>query len=150
MHVGDAGLPVEDPGALQLDVLGTEVVKETAPLAEEHRMRWISSSSRTPAASPSCAVPAPWTSTFLSPAARLASNIAVLTSFTYVTSGHFPMSLSGSRRLRTQIGTPSWWSPPQPPAGSKVPRPATTAPVAIARGDDSVPELAIDLGCDLA
>jgi hypothetical protein len=44
-------------------------------------MRWISSSSRTPAASASCAVPAPWTSTFLSPAARLASDIAVLTSF---------------------------------------------------------------------
>jgi hypothetical protein len=34
-------------------------------------MRWISSSSRTPAASASCAVPAPWTSTFVSPAARL-------------------------------------------------------------------------------
>src|SRR3954447_10531374 len=30
-----------------------------------------------------------------------------------------------------KIGTPSWWSPPQPPAGSKVPRPATTAPVAM-------------------
>src|SRR4051812_44764003 len=30
-----------------------------------------------------------------------------------------------------KIGTPSWWSPPQPPAGSKVPRPATTAPVSI-------------------
>src|SRR5947209_7478488 len=28
-----------------------------------------------------------------------------------------------------KIGTLSWWSPPQPPAGSKVPRPATTAPV---------------------
>jgi hypothetical protein len=28
-----------------------------------------------------------------------------------------------------KIGTPSWWSPPQPPAGPKVPRPATTAPV---------------------
>jgi hypothetical protein len=28
-----------------------------------------------------------------------------------------------------KIGTPSWWSPPHPPAGSKVPRPATTAPV---------------------
>ena len=40
-------------------------------------MRWISISSRTPAASASCAVPAPWTSTFLSPAARLASDIAV-------------------------------------------------------------------------
>src|SRR6476619_6067279 len=30
-----------------------------------------------------------------------------------------------------KIGTPSWWSPPHPPAGSNVPRPATTAPVDI-------------------
>ena len=37
VHVGDAALPLEDPGALQLDVLGIEVVEETAPLAEEHR-----------------------------------------------------------------------------------------------------------------
>src|SRR5919202_1869004 len=29
------------------------------------------------------------------------------------------------------IGTPSWWSPPQAPAHSKVRRPATTAPVDI-------------------
>ena len=36
MHVGDT-VPLEDPGALQLDVLGSEVVEETAPLAEEHR-----------------------------------------------------------------------------------------------------------------
>jgi hypothetical protein len=35
--VGDAALALEDSGALQLDVLGTEVVEETAPLAEEHR-----------------------------------------------------------------------------------------------------------------
>jgi hypothetical protein len=81
VHVGDT-LPLEDPGALELDVLGTEVGEETAPLARSTGMRWISSSSRTPAASASCAVAAPWTSTFLSPAARLASDIAVLTSFT--------------------------------------------------------------------
>src|SRR5207247_5766842 len=30
-------VPLEDPGALELDVLGSEVVEETAPLAEEHR-----------------------------------------------------------------------------------------------------------------
>jgi hypothetical protein len=30
-----------------------------------------------------------------------------------------------------KIGTPSWWLPPQPPAGSKVPLPATIAPVDI-------------------
>ena len=37
MHVGDTVLPLEDPGELQLDVLGSEVVEEAAPLAEEHR-----------------------------------------------------------------------------------------------------------------
>jgi hypothetical protein len=36
VHVGDT-VPLEDSGALELDVLGTEVVKETAALAEEHR-----------------------------------------------------------------------------------------------------------------
>ena len=33
------------------------------------------------------------------------------------------------RRDNTWMGTPAWWSPPQPPAGSNVPRPATIAPV---------------------
>jgi hypothetical protein len=37
VHVGDTVLPLEDPGALQLDVLGSEVVEEAAPSAEEHR-----------------------------------------------------------------------------------------------------------------
>jgi hypothetical protein len=37
VQVGDTGLPFEDPGALQLDVLGTEMVEETAPLAQERR-----------------------------------------------------------------------------------------------------------------
>jgi hypothetical protein len=45
-------------------------------------MRWISSSSRMPAASASCAVAAPWTGTFLSRAASLAWVIAVVTSVT--------------------------------------------------------------------
>ena len=37
MHVGDTALPLEDPGALQLDLLGSEALEQTAPLAEEHR-----------------------------------------------------------------------------------------------------------------
>jgi hypothetical protein len=37
VHVGDTGLPFDDPGPLQLDVLGTALVEETAPLAEERR-----------------------------------------------------------------------------------------------------------------
>jgi hypothetical protein len=41
--------------------------------------------------------------TFFSPAARLASVIAVLMSFTSVTSGHRLTSIPGSRRLRIQI-----------------------------------------------
>ena len=80
MQVGDTGLPLEDPGALQLEVLGTEVVEEPAPLAEEHRDEMDLELVETPAASASCAVPAPWTSTSLSPAACLAPVIAVLTS----------------------------------------------------------------------
>src|SRR4029450_10135728 len=37
VHVGDTVLPLEDPGALQLDLLGSEALEQTAPLAEEHR-----------------------------------------------------------------------------------------------------------------
>ena len=36
-HVGDAVLALEDPRALQLDVLGAEALEEPAPLAEEDR-----------------------------------------------------------------------------------------------------------------
>jgi hypothetical protein len=75
VHVGHAALAVEDPRAVELDLLGTEVVEETPPLSEEHRH-------------------------------------------------HVELELveyaGGERELR---------SPPQPPAGSNVPRPATTAPV---------------------
>src|SRR5262249_14652675 len=52
-------------------------------------MTWSPISSRTPAVSAGCAVPAPWTSTFLSPAACLAWVIAVVTSPGQVTSGHW-------------------------------------------------------------
>src|SRR5918996_2184449 len=37
VHVGDTALPLEDPGALQLDLLGSKALEQTAPLAEEHR-----------------------------------------------------------------------------------------------------------------
>ena len=37
VHVGNTGVALEDPGALELDVLGAEVVEEAAPLAQEHR-----------------------------------------------------------------------------------------------------------------
>ncbi len=37
MHVGDAALPLKDSGALQLDLLGSEALEQSAPLAEEHR-----------------------------------------------------------------------------------------------------------------
>src|SRR5688500_17577312 len=37
VHVGNAGLPLDDSGALELDVLGIEVIEETSPLAEQHR-----------------------------------------------------------------------------------------------------------------
>ena len=37
MHVYDAGLALEDPRALQLDLLGSQALEQAAPLAEEHR-----------------------------------------------------------------------------------------------------------------
>ncbi len=81
--MADARRALQDPGALQLDVLGTEVVEETAPLAEEHTgMRWTRFSSRTPAASASCSATTPWTSTWLSLGTSLARVIAVLTTAT--------------------------------------------------------------------
>jgi hypothetical protein len=61
VEVGDTDIALENPGALELDVLGTEALEETPPLTEEHRdqvdldLVWISISSRTPAASASCA-----------------------------------------------------------------------------------------------
>jgi hypothetical protein len=35
--LGDTVLPLEDPGALQLDLLGSEALEQTAPLAEPDR-----------------------------------------------------------------------------------------------------------------
>jgi hypothetical protein len=35
--VGDTALPFEDPGALELDLLGSEAFEQATPLAEEHR-----------------------------------------------------------------------------------------------------------------
>jgi hypothetical protein len=34
--VGDAALPFEDPGALELDLLGSESFEQATPLAEKH------------------------------------------------------------------------------------------------------------------
>ena len=82
VQMGDACVSLEDPSALQLDLLGSKAFEQASALAEEHRNDVEFDSSRTPAASANCAVPAPWTSTFLSPAASLARVIAVLTSFT--------------------------------------------------------------------
>ena len=37
MQVGDAVLPLEDPGPLKLDLLGSKALEQAAPLAEQHR-----------------------------------------------------------------------------------------------------------------
>ena len=81
MHVGGTG-PFEDPGALQLDVLGTEVVEETAALAEEHLDEVdldLVEEASTECEPRGCGA---GTSTFLSPAACLAWIIAVSISVT--------------------------------------------------------------------
>jgi len=60
VHVGDTVLPLEDRGALQLDQLGSKASNRRRPRPMSIGMTWSSISSRTPAASVSCAVPAPW------------------------------------------------------------------------------------------
>src|SRR4051794_20945415 len=37
VQVGDTALALEDPGALQLDLLGSQALEQPTPLAEEHR-----------------------------------------------------------------------------------------------------------------
>jgi hypothetical protein len=37
VDVGDAALSLEDPRALELDLLGSKTLEQTAPLTEEHR-----------------------------------------------------------------------------------------------------------------
>src|SRR5215217_5362450 len=37
VHVGDPALSLEDPGALELDLLGSKALEQPTPLAEEHR-----------------------------------------------------------------------------------------------------------------
>jgi len=81
VQVGDA-VALEHAGVLELDVLWSEIVEEPAPLAEEHGNEMDLELVQQAAASASCAVAAPWTSTFRSPAARLASVIAMVTSLT--------------------------------------------------------------------
>ena len=81
MHVGDT-VPLEDPGELQLDLLGGEIVEETAPLAEEHRdemdLELVEEAGSERELRGCGAVDR----TFLWPAARLASVIAVVMSST--------------------------------------------------------------------
>lgn len=82
VHVGHAVLPLEDPGALQLDLLGSEALEQTAPLAEEHRDDVEFELVEDAGGKCEPCVPAPWTRTFLSPAPSLARVIAVVTSST--------------------------------------------------------------------
>ena len=83
---------------MQLDLFRSEALEQTAPMAEEHRddvqLELVEGASR----KASRAIPAPWTSTFLSPAASLALVIAVSMSFTGVTSGQCEISMPGCWR----------------------------------------------------
>jgi hypothetical protein len=81
VQVGDT-VPLERPGALELDVLGTEVVEETAALAEEHRDEMDLELVEDAAGERELCRPGAVDKHVLSPAARLASVIAVPTSFT--------------------------------------------------------------------
>jgi hypothetical protein len=82
VHVGHTGLALEDSGALELDLLGTESLEQAAPLAEEHRddveLDLVEDAGCERQLRDSGAVDR----TFLSPAASLARAIAVVTSST--------------------------------------------------------------------
>ena len=107
---------------------GPRFSKSRRPWPKSTGTRWISTSSRTPAASASCAMPAPWT--------RRPSHRGLLglghrgRDVVHVADQRpLPRLAAGVAAVRMKIGTPPWCSPPQPPARSKLPRPATTAPV---------------------
>jgi hypothetical protein len=88
VNVGDTGLSLEDSGPLQLDLFGSEVLKQTAPMAEEHRddmqLELVEGASRKGEPRDSRSVDQHV------PVARpcLALAIAVLMSFTGVTNRH--------------------------------------------------------------
>jgi hypothetical protein len=82
MQVRDTVLALEDAGALQLDLLGSEALEQQAALAEEDGDDVELELVQHAAARASRVTPAPWTSTFLSPAASFALAIAVVTSST--------------------------------------------------------------------
>ena len=70
--MGDTALPFEDPGALQLDELGTEALEQTAPLAEQHRDDVELDLVEDAGGECELRGSPPWTSTFFSLAAPLA------------------------------------------------------------------------------
>jgi hypothetical protein len=69
---GDSVLALEDPSTLELDLLGSECLEQTAPPAEEHRDDMELELVEDAGGKRELPVPAAGTSTFLSPAASLA------------------------------------------------------------------------------
>jgi hypothetical protein len=131
VQMGDTSLRLEDPGALQLDVPRIALVEETAPLAEEHRdemgLEFVEDAGGE-RESRGCGAVDQHVLLVRSPLGlghrgRYVGHIS-----DQRPSPHFAVGFTAAD---DEDGTPSWWSPPQPPAGSKVRRPVTTAPVAI-------------------
>ena len=89
-------------------------------------IRWISNSSRSPAPREHCAMPAPWTITFLSPAACYAFRTAASRSLTYCATGHLagPLTTLPWTSCRRRLGGSRPASSQRPPPKSTPSAPA--------------------------
>lgn len=79
--VGDAAFSFENSDALQFALFDAEVLEQAAALAEQDGDQVDLEFVEDPCGEGALRVPAPWTSTFLSPAVCLASRMAASTSF---------------------------------------------------------------------
>ena len=100
MHVGDTAFALENPGALELDLLGGKALEQTSPLAEEHRddveLELVENAG---GECELCGARRRGPTRSCRPPPALACVIALATSSTYVTSGHSLTSMPGSWRL---------------------------------------------------
>jgi hypothetical protein len=125
-------------GQLGLDVVRAEVVEQAAALPEEDRDQVDLQLVEQPGAQALLGGVGAVQQDVLVPGGGLGlATAASIPSVTKVIVAAPRGGSSGGRWVGTKIGTPSWWSPFQPLASSKVRRPTRTAPVAISSSNTS-------------
>jgi hypothetical protein len=128
-QVRDAG-GIDHSDQLEFDVAAAEVFKQSPPLAEQHRDELDLH-----------LVEQPGSQAALGDVGAVQQDVLRAAALACVTAASIPLVTKvivaaprggslGTSWVGTKIGTPSWWSPDQPPAKSNVRRPAMTAPVA--------------------